>query len=523
MSAVLQKIVYWAQGVRIVVLITGVLCGLLPAPTSAAGDDALSSYFNLERYYPLLDYAINSGSIQVLHPLSQPYFAADLDRSFSVLRKGRSGFRQTWASIITTDLRRFIRPDSLAENVGHWNLGANSTFRMFGQDGQTYSKYRAEIYGIYTLPYLVLMNRTVTDQLFKDDPLYEGDTSEWIQGRVEDAYALFKYKSLRFFGGRVSRNFGMINEPSLILSAHPYSYDHFGFSLAVKRLQFSFYTSRLNDLVAFDSQAVDTKPHLSKRYFSVQRGEIALRQNLQLGLSQIAIYGGPDQGFEPFYLNPLNLYYPAQRNNRAQMNGLWAAEVYWKPVRRITLYTQWLIDDVIVNNEPGQNDRAVHPDRMGITSKLVLTDYIIPGGQFNLLFTRIGNWTYQSYRTWENYTFRSKSMGYPENSVQSVFLDYSYFGRPPFLFIFKAGYKEHGAQNIVSVFGDTREKFPRGIVEKIFQYSFSFQYMPNSRFYGRLLIQQENITNKNNIAGNDGTDFKMMLSLYVDMNKSFIF
>ncbi|NIA31806.1 MAG: hypothetical protein GWP06_18085, partial [Actinobacteria bacterium] len=470
----------WLRRLKIIIFIIllGLFLGELSVPLAIGGDSQISPYFNLKQYNLLLDYAVNSGSIQVLHPLNQPYFAADLFHSFETCAK-KAGFYRNWAHLIKSDLQRFVRPDSMDANVGYWDLGANATHRMYGGNKQAYTKYRTEIYGIYILPNLVLMNRTVTDQLFNDDPLYEGDTSEWIQGRVEDAYALFKYKSLRCFGGRLSRNFGMINEPSLVLSDHPYSYDHFGFSLAVKRLQFSFYTSRLNDLVAFNSQAIDTTLHLSKRYFSVQRGEIALRRNLHFALSQIAIYGGTDQGFEPFYLNPMNLYYPAQRNNRVQMNGLWAAEVYWKPASRVTLFTQWLIDDVIVNNEPGQNDRAVHPDRMGITSKLILTDYFLPGGQFSLVFTRIGNWTYQSYRTWENYTFRNKSMGYPENSVQSVFLDYSYFGRPPFIFSFKAKYKEHGAQNIIRVFGDTREKFPRGIVEEKMQFSLSVQYMPN--------------------------------------------
>ena len=141
-----------------------------------------------------------------------------------------------------------------------------------------------------------------------------------------------------------------------------------------------------------------------------------------------------------------------------QMGGLWAFEFYWKPSISITIFNQLLIDDIIVNNEPGQNDRDRHPDRLGIVSKIILTDYFLPGSQFSIMYNRVSNWTYMSYRTWENYVYHGKSMGYPENSMEAIRVDFDYFGKPPFVFQLQTGYKRHGEQDINNVFGDTKDR-----------------------------------------------------------------
>ncbi len=512
--------------VAVWIVIVGSVGGIFLSGRSMgqSGRTLASPYFNLSQHYLFLDYAVNSGLIKLEHPLNQPYQTAELRKAFAAVDGARClPFWSHWRKLLTRDLLRFERPDSLEEGTGKWQVGANGVYRLGAESDRQWSKYRAELFAVYSLPYLVLTNRTATDQLFKDDPYYFGDTGEWIQGRVEDAYFMLQYKRLRLFAGRIGRNLGVLNEPSLILSDQPYSYDHFGLEVNTRRLKYSFYTTRLDDKLAYDSQSTDQRLRQTKRFVSVQRGEIMLRDNLHVGLAQAAIYGGENQTFEAVFLNPMNLYYVAQRNQRIQMDGFWAVEFFWKPFPRVTWFSQWLIDDVIVNNEPGQDDRAVHPDRMGITSKLAFTDVVLPGTHVSAVYTRIGNWTYTSYRTWENYVFQQKSLGYPKNSVETVKIGLDYFGRPPFIINVQAIYERHGEQDVNRVFGDRREKFPMGTVEASRTVEMSCRYMPSNFYFASLSYRYRSRSNAENIAGRSVSDHLLLLTLHATVEWGFLY
>ena len=478
-----------------------------------------SPYFDVPHHNRFIDYSINSGRVRIPFVLNQPFTCADLVDSFSRDEATGSGsFFHRWAGLLRADALRYFHPSTDDDNKGHLQLAMNGIYRVQGKKDDSFNQYRIELEGTYASPYFVLAHRTVTDQAFKDDPYFYGDTGEWIYGRSDFSYAVIRIKSVDLFAGRISRNFGMMDEPSLILSNHPYSYDHFGFRYCSSRFRFAFYVSRLNDVVGFNSQAADTSRVLSRRYFSVQRMDVILRKNLVLGLSQVAMYGGPDRTFEALYLNPINFYYVAQRNNRSQMNGIWAVDMYWKPKHNITLFGQFLLDDIIVNNEPNQDDRAVHPDRLGITAKLVITDVLAPGTQWGLTYNRINNWTYMSYRTWENYVFQGKGMGFPKNAFEGIKAAFDYLGRPPFIFTLTTGFERHGDQDLNAVFGDTKESFPIGVVERRAYFDCTLRYIPSNRFHASLMVRYEHFQNKAHVDDIDENGFSALLSLYSNVN-----
>ena len=479
-----------------------------------------SPYYSARQYSAVIDYLLNSGKLNIRHPLSQPFCAAELYHKLK--NNTLNSYSNKWGQLIYKDISRVYLPGK-SDTDGIMHLGTHGAYRLISDSDNSFSQYRVELYGTYTLPYLVLVNRTITDQQLRDDADFHGDTGEWAYGRVQDSYVLFKYKAMQFFAGRVSRNFGIMNEPSLILSDNPYSYDHFGFQVETQKFNFQFYATRLNDMMAFDSQSEDSTLQTSKRFMSVQRGEINLFKNLSLGFSQAAIYGGPDQNFDMNFLNPMNLYYVNQRNNHIQISGLWAFDIYWKPLSNFTIYNQILIDDIIINNEPGQNDRNTHPSRNGITSKLVITDIVKEGSQISVRYNRVSNWTYMSYRTWENYVYYKKGLGYPENSIESVFFGIDYFGKPPFVFQSFFEYKRHGEQDILNVFGDTIEKFPRGVVEHCRTIGFKVQYIPSVYYNLDLVFNYNDYTNKINQPGYSDEAYRVNLVLNVAFSKGFQF
>ncbi len=479
-----------------------------------------SPYFDLPRHLPFIEYSLSSGNSQIDFPVGQPYSYETVQSALNPQPQDPQYIKK-WQTLLGDDMRRYHRTQT--DSIGFWHLGANLYHHTHLIEDKSYGRYRLEADGVYQSRYIVLANKTVVDQGFKEDPLFYGDTGEWIWGRSEQAYALLQWKPLKLFAGRTPRNFGMIGEPSLILSDNPYSYDHFGFEYQSKRFRFSLITSRLNNVWGYNCQAADTSFVEAKRYFSIQRGDLKLRDNLYVGLNQVAIYGGENRTFESHYLNPMNLYYVVQRNNQASISGIWALDCYWKPKQKWTLWGQLLLDDVIVNNEPGQDERAVHPDRLGWTVKSMLADWPFPGSQLSLTYNHVNNWTYMSYRTWENYVYHQKSMGFPFNSYEGFKFEFDYLGNPPFIWQFKYEYARHGEQDINNVFGDKIEKFPRGIVENRSSFQMDLTYMPSWQYYGKISLAYDDIKNELNQPGHDNQYFKALLTLYATCSFDFYF
>jgi len=445
---------------------------------STQAQEQASTWFDAPALTPFIEYAVQSGRMQLPFVLTQPYTSLEVRQAaLGSARRGLPAWQQHGLRLLIKEIAAYQRVEK-NQTAGQGYLGAQGYYRGFSEDGDQWTEARGELEGRFTTPWFVLAQKTVLDQRFKSDPAFSGDTGEWIYGRAETGYLLAQYKGAAFFLGRLSRNWGPPGEKGLILSDNPYSYDTAGFQLGSRRFRFSFYTSRLNDMHGIDTQAADSTWKEYTRFWSIKRFDLALRPNFQIGLSEAAVYGAVNGTWQMIYLNPLNLYYVEQRNNRVQMNGLWCADLFWKPAPRFTLYAQYLIDDIIVNNEPGLDDRGRHPDRMGVTARIVMSDLPAPGAQFGFTYTRIGNWTYMSYRNYENYLSNGLSLGYPANRIEQVGIDCSWFGWKAWVVQLRASYARQGSQELTAPFGDTREAFPLGVVSYWTRGELSLRYVP---------------------------------------------
>ena len=170
-----------------------------------------------------------------------------------------------------------------------------------------------------------------------------------------------------------------------------------------------------------------------------------------------------------------------------------------------------------MNNEPGQDDRAQYPDRFGINLKLSEADLIMEGLQTGIEYTRIGNRTYQTFRTWENFHYHEKGLGYPTSSVERVGLSLSYFDLFPALIKLQAFYQRAGAIELTDVFPGEKEKFPVGIVETLWDLNLEFAYFPNvwSRLTARL--GYENFDNYRHVQDDNRSNFKLILGLHINL------
>jgi hypothetical protein len=424
-------------------------------------------FFQFDRHNLYLDYLINSGRILIPHPLNQPYRINQLLDSMPVQT---SHYAEHWTQLLKYDLLLFSdRPDSLPRN-GRLVGGFEAGNRMNNIDNDFNNYLFGSAFLTYSYKNLGFYYRFDVDEAFRNDKDYFGGTGKLekpISARNGIAYLQWDSKFITLFAGRMPQNYGMINEPGLLLSSNPFSYDQVGFQFTNRLLKFSSFFSRLEDIYGYDIRDSVTTPYWNKRYMSIHRLEFSFSQKLDVAISESVIFGGKSQSVLFQYLNPVNIYYISKLSDRkgyeeGDANVLMSLELLYKPMKRITIFTQFLLDDMDFTKKL----RNQFPDRIGFIGKLVYSDPF-PGTQFYLRYNRISNWTYSSFYNWGNYTFYGKSLGYPKNGIENLTVGLDVFRFSPFVLRLLVKRERERDQDLKSPFIAEKTSFPIGIPQKI--------------------------------------------------------
>ena len=438
-------------------------------------------YYSLENneIYSIIEYQILNESDDI-YVLNQPYHVSQIKKlligneNFYKYFKTNNYYNQK----LDDNLKIYATPAAF----GRHNLKQNENLSLNISNRNSIGISFASAMYISDILYIseVDINKNFT---YEED--FHGDINEYLTGYFSSSYALYgNDKGLELFAGRISRNFGLLNDYGTILSNHPYSFDHFGFSTSGSFLKYSFYTSRLNDVIGIDISGETIEEGVEencKRFWTIQRLDYKINDNLQFSISESIIYGGPNQQFVASYINPINFFYASQRNQKIQLNGFWQANLFYRIKSDIALYLDLLIDDIILNNEAEQIERNFHPDRLGFLIKLStskIKDYLV-----SLRYARISNETYTSLRTFENYTFYNNSIGFPENSYESIKFSVAYLKKLPFYYKVAFELFQKGEKDLESPFNDQISDFPIGLVSKGVLFKLKF-----SNFSGKVKI-----------------------------------
>lgn len=472
--------------------------------------------------YALFDYWLTNDSLRLDHILNQPYPVEEV--------QSRMTATSGWTTLVQKHFQHhfgnpgegrlvFYGREQLSL-VSDTNMPVRKAFespltddiRLFDNRSKNHYYISAQARAVF--PHLTLVNRTTVNSEYLDDPLYAGDTSEKIYGRVQDAYAEVAVGGFDLFAGRMARNWGAVQQYGLILSDNAYTFDHIQLAYTTKKVKFSFLISRLEDLEARYDEFPDSLFN-ARKFLTAQRLDFSFSRRFQAAFTQMVVYGGPERDFELAFLNPANVFYLSQRNDGLQMNGLWSLDFFYKPHRLWNLTAQLLIDDFVVNNDPGQDDRARYPDRLGLSLSLANADVLLPGLQTKLLYSRLGNRTYQSRRTWENFHYRGKSLGFPSSSTEKVSLQMNYFHLFPVLVQFEGFYQRRGNVRLTDLFPLRKEKFPVGTVEKHVQTRLRLRYFMRHNVRFSLAFGFETFTNFNNVLHDDRNNFFFTLGMEI--------
>lgn len=219
--------------------------------------------------------------------------------------------------------------------------------------------------------------------------------------------------------------------------------------------------------------------------------------------------------FVPFFLSKNNQRLSTEENI-ANVNS--ALEIYWKPYNRLTLYSQVLIEDIDFKEE----NRKKFPSRLGLSGKLILTDYFINGLQLSAGYNRLSNWTYNSFYTWGNYVYNNKSLGYPKNRVENFRADIDYFGKPPFIISSSVMYERSGVQDLSAAFIAEKTEFPLGVVQNNISIDLSVKYFPANYLNAEMYLQWQKYDNYDYMVNKEKTNLTVGLSAHYYLNKKIL-
>lgn len=216
---------------------------------------------------------------------------------------------------------------------------------------------------------------------------------------VDQAVLTVRYHRFRGAFGREFWRWGRSPNDAMLISDQSPPFNGLRLMYRTKTWSFAFYATALDSLE-------DDLPGTANRYLAGHRFDWRPRGNLEVAVSEVMVYGGPDRPWAWNYLNPFVPYYWEQLNNDTNDNPLWNLECSWRPKDWLELYGEWMIDDF-------QIDFTSEPQQIG-----VLVGAAWSGGPGRRLFVnaeygRINTFVYGQSRPYNRYYHNFDLNGVP--------------------------------------------------------------------------------------------------------------
>ncbi len=227
----------------------------------------------------------------------------------------------------------------------------------------------------------------------------------------ERAYVKLDHKHFNLFIGRERFAIGPSPRYNLLLSGHSAPIDWFSYALQSKRLRFSFYLSRLDDLytkpLAYSGDTI-TQYITATRYFSIKRFDYSPTEWLNFGLSEGAVFGGEDYTLEIYHFNPIVLLQAYQYNWGKDVNFFLNVDsrVF---LNNFSFYVSLLVDDFQLESDPNNE-----PHHLGLNVGVESADPFGFKRTFWMIeYTAVTRYTYSHFIPYQRYHYRSTPIGSP--------------------------------------------------------------------------------------------------------------
>lgn len=329
-----------------------------------------------------------------------------------------------------------------------------------------------------------------------------------LGGTLDDTYLKYRHKYFDLIWGRQRLQWGPGFSEVDLISPNPPPFDMLRLKATYKALRFQFFFTRLDDAIN-PVTPFDTVP----RYFSAHRLAVKPWRWLELSLSEVVLYGGPNRKLEWYYLMPFVPFYGEQYNNSKDDNPLWAIDWSVTPFKNFAHYGEFLIDDFQYDCIFGD---CSEPQQTGIRLGFFASSFgPYKNNSVNLEYSCINNYVYGQNRYYNLYLYHNVPIGAPLGpSGDYVLLRYRQYFSKNFDAGFSAEYRRKGQDSVaVQTLKVPFAEFPLGVVEKSLTFRFSAAYQYKANLFARMDIGTRNRDNVGNVSGAASRDRFVSLQL----------
>jgi hypothetical protein len=480
------------------------LCPILSYPTSLE-NIPLDSWV-----YPSIEELYTQGLFPKLVRGNKPYsrgeIASDLQEINARIEKGDLVLTQTQSWLVQKlnqefeyELKALAEGSEVSKKEEPKRLKALLSpvlYLVSNQHDSSYARGKGIIEGAFQWKNFLFKDRIIIDTKAEKETNFYGQ--KWkgdLTGVFDQGYIKGSFRYFEFQWGRDYMRWGPGSRDYLLLSGFSPPFDMLKLTGKIGVFSFDFFATGLDEIFLPDSN------FFAKRYLSGHRINLKLKSGVGLGFSEVVVYGGPGRKLEPYYLNPLFLFYGEQFNHNIDDNPLWSFDFSITHFKNKEFYGELLIDDF-------QYDFKSEPQQIGFLLGTKTTDLFgFSRSYLTLEYTRINKWVYGQDKPWNLYTYRNVGMGSilgPD--ADDLFTELLYHYNKSFQFSFSYELKRKGEGKIELQPSPVPKttSFPSGIVEKTKSFGLKGVFQPNAYLHLEGELRYTDIENQLNISGKKG-------------------
>ncbi len=327
----------------------------------------------------------------------------------------------------------------------------------------------------------------------------------------ERAYVNFDHTYCTVFIGREKCALGPSPRYNLLLSGYSAPMDWFHFSLRAKKVKFSYYLSRLDDLYTKPVEyREDTITHYinARRYLSIRRFDYSPTEWLNFGISEGAVFGGEDFTLEIYHFNPITLLGTYQYNLDQDVNLFLSIDgrIF---LHNLSFFISILIDDFQLEPDPNNE-----PNHLGVNIGAEFADPFRLKNTFWIAeYTAVSRYTYCHFIPYQRYHYLDTPIGSPFGpDYDEIYTKFIYHLDYNFDIYSRISYFRKGESHVGSIWPIPEkprvdrtffpeDNFLSGVVQKSYTIGFGFRFFHRSWFASDVSIGYSHIDNFSHSSG----------------------
>ena len=361
------------------------------------------------------------------------------------------------------------------------------------------------------------------DSDLSKDSTFEGREWRGMSAFTEQGY--MQYESTRFtvLFGRDFKRWGIGKRSTLLISDHSRPMDQLSAELSIGPVELSFIAAELDKLEGM------------RRFLSAHRVDININNSLNIGISELLIYGGENASPVAAFTNPALVFHGENLNDASQSNTLGSIDVLWYPKRNWRISGAILIDDIQLDNKELED---LEPNEIGlIVGVQKANPFGFDGVDSWVEYVRITNRTYTTPNIEETLKHRNRPIGYflgndfdswefgtsswlKEGIKISLSLTLRRDGEGGIDKLFMTPWldKDIEGNPVYTIESGYSEDFPTGVVQEFTEFKLSVEKSFSSKL--RVTFDYEHIATDNlgHVLDESESDNKFFLNVWYDFN-----